>query len=50
MRFIIAISEPLLIPVRRLLAKGMKEKRMRFDLSPFVTMIILVMINHLLKR
>lgn len=49
MRFIIQVSEPLLIPVRKLLEKSAREHRMRMDLSPIVTMMILYLISRLLS-
>jgi uncharacterized protein YggT (Ycf19 family) len=51
MRFIIQVSEPLLVPVRRLLERGYRKRRikMRMDLSPIVVMIILYFISRLLR-
>lgn len=50
MKFLVQISEPLLIPVRRLLERGYRKSgaRMRIDLSPLVVMIILYLFNSLL--
>jgi YggT family protein len=48
MRFIIQVSEPLLLPVRKLLDRGAHGRRQRMDLSPIVVMIILYLINRLL--
>lgn len=49
MRFIIQVSEPLLIPVRRLLEPKSRKSRMRMDLSPVVAMFILYLIGRLLR-
>ncbi|MCX7773576.1 MAG: YggT family protein [Clostridia bacterium] len=48
--FLQRISEPLLEPVRQLLTKEMRDKKLKLDLSPFVVMIVLYLINTLLKR
>ena len=51
MRFIIQVSEPLLVPVRRLLERGYRKRRIKMimDLSPIVVMIILYFISRLLR-
>ncbi|NLU32332.1 MAG: YggT family protein [Clostridiaceae bacterium] len=51
MRFIVQVSEPLLIPARKLLASIYRKSRikMRMDLSPIVVMIILYLIVRLLR-
>ncbi|HOK43509.1 MAG TPA: YggT family protein [Thermoclostridium caenicola] len=49
MKFIIQVSEPLLIPVRKLLAQKPGKTRMRLDLSPVVAMFILYFISRLLR-
>ncbi|NMA66346.1 MAG: YggT family protein [Clostridiaceae bacterium] len=49
-RFLFSISEPLFEPVRRILSKQSKEKKMRFDLSPFIVMILLSVLNVLLRN
>lgn len=48
MKFIIRVSEPLLLPVRNLLNHGSRVK-LKFDLSPIVAMIILFIINRMLS-
>ncbi len=48
-KFLFSISEPLLEPVRKLLSKQYKDKKMHFDLSPFIVMIILYALNIILK-
>lgn len=47
MRFIVQVSEPLLLPVRKLLAKNNKDTKQKFDLSPLVAMIILYILSRL---
>ncbi len=51
MRFIIQVSEPLLIPTRRLLKRMSRRSRirMRMDLSPIVVMIVLYLLSRLLR-
>ncbi|NLM75299.1 MAG: YggT family protein [Clostridiaceae bacterium] len=49
-RLLLSISEPLLHPVRKILAKQYKNIKIRFDLSPFIVMIILYIINVLLRN
>ncbi len=48
-QFLLFISEPLLNPVRKILMKQTKEKSLKFDISPFVVIILLYMLNTLLK-
>ncbi len=49
-RFLILLSESLLSPVRNILLKQSKDKKLRFDISPFVVMVLLYMISIVLKR
>lgn len=49
MKFIIRVSEPLLLPVRYFVSRGMRDKKLKFDLSPIVAIIILFIISRLLK-
>jgi len=48
-RFIVQVSEPLLIPVRKLLEQKPGKSRMRLDLSPVLAMLILYFISRLLR-
>jgi len=49
-RLLFTISEPLLEPVRKILARQYKNNKIRFDFSPFIVMIILYIINVLLRN
>lgn len=49
-KFLLFISEPLLNPVRKILLKQAEEKRLKYDISPLVVMILLYMFSELLKR
>ena len=49
-KLIVYLSEPLLNPVRKLLSAQAKDKRLKFDVSPLVVIILLYLINTLLKR
>jgi len=51
MRFIVQVSEPLLVPARRLLKRMFRRSgiRMRMDLSPLVVMLVLYLIGRLLR-
>ncbi|NLM73255.1 MAG: YggT family protein [Clostridiaceae bacterium] len=49
-KFLFSISEPLLEPVRKLLSKQNKDRKMNFDLSPFIVMVILYSLNIILKN
>ena len=48
--FLLLISEPLLNPVRKIFIKQARENRLKYDISPFVVMILLYMLSTLLKR
>ncbi|NLL96686.1 MAG: hypothetical protein GX227_06195 [Clostridiaceae bacterium] len=48
-RFLLSISEPLLEPIRKLLAKK-DNKPLKFDFSPLFLIFLLYLINILLKR
>ncbi|HBR01270.1 MAG TPA: hypothetical protein DD738_01505 [Ruminiclostridium sp.] len=49
-QFLLQVSEPLLNPVRRILLKQSKENKLKFDISPFVVLIILYLLDTLLKN
>lgn len=49
-RLLFTISETLLEPVRKILARQYKNNKIRFDFSPFIVMIILYIINVLLRN
>jgi len=49
-RLLFTISEPLLEPVRKILARQYNNNKIRFDFSPFIVMIILYIINVLLRN
>lgn len=49
-RFLFLVSEPLLIPIRKMLLKQSKEEKLKFDISPFVVIILLYMFNIVLKK
>lgn len=48
-RFIVRASEPVLVPVRKLLSAP-KGKKARMDLSPLVAMILLYLIHLAMKQ
>jgi uncharacterized protein YggT (Ycf19 family) len=49
-KFLLLISEPLLNPVRSILEKQSGDKKPKFDLSPFVVLILLYIIRIILKN
>jgi uncharacterized protein YggT (Ycf19 family) len=49
-QFLVAISEPLFEPIRKVLTKQTKDKKMRFDISPFVVLVLLNIVHSILKR
>ena len=50
-QFLLSISEPLLNPVRKIFMKQEKEKKKpEFDISPFVVLIVLYLLNRMLKN
>jgi YggT family protein len=48
-RFLIAVTEPLLDPVRKILNKQSQGRRIKFDISPIVVIIILYVVKTVLK-
>jgi uncharacterized protein YggT (Ycf19 family) len=49
-QFFLSVSEPLLDPVRKLLLREAKEKKLKFDISPFIVLILLHILKTLLKN
>jgi len=49
-QFVITVTEPVLSPVRKMIAHSAYGKTLMFDASPFVAMILLGFIEFILLR
>ncbi len=49
-QFIIAVTEPVLSPVRKMIARSAYGKTLMFDASPFIALILLSVVEFILLK